>query len=115
MRLNIKRRNKKKYFKRVVIREVALTLKSISILLSICFLAFIYVYQSITILRTGYRIKKKEEKFEELDQKILNLQVVISKIESPSFVKKRIVESGLKLKPCEEESIIRVKHERTEI
>ena len=113
--LKIIRRNRKKYLKRVILREAAITLKSIGILLSICFFAFLYVYQSITILRTGYRIKQKEEKLEELDEKILNLQVVISKIESPSFVKKRIIESGLNLKPCNEESIIRVSNEKTKI
>ena len=110
-----RKKNKKKYLKRVVVREVVFTLKSISILLSIGFFAFIYVYQSITILRAGYRIKKKEERVEELDQKILNLQVIISKIESPAFLKKRIIDSGLNLKPCEEDSIIRVPHEKTKI
>ena len=109
------KRNKKKYFKKVVVREIVFTLKSITILLSVCFFAFLYVYQGITILRAGYRIRKKEEKLEELDQKILNLQVIISKIESPSFIKKRIIDSGLNLKPCEEESIIRVKYEKAEI
>lgn len=101
--------------KRVVVREMVFTIKSISILLVIGFLTFLYAYQSVYILRSGYRIKVKQEKLEELDQKILNLKVIISKIESPSFVKKRIQQSGLTLKPCDEESIVRIEHEKTKI
>ncbi|MCK5706950.1 MAG: hypothetical protein KAI43_04800 [Candidatus Aureabacteria bacterium] len=108
-----RKKNKKKYLKRVVVRETVLTLKSISLLLVIGFFAFLYVYQNIYVLRAGYRIKTKQKKVEELEQKILNLKVIISKIESPAFVKKKINQYGLKLKPCEEESIIKINHEKT--
>lgn len=114
VQVNMRRKkSKKKYFKRVVIKEALFTFKSVCVLLTICFFGFLYVYQGIYILRSGYRIKTKEKKVEGLDQKILNLKVIISKIESPAFIKKKITEYGLRLKPCEEESIVKISHEKT--
>ena len=101
--------------KKVIVRDAVFTFRSISILMSICFFAFLYVYQGIYILRAGYRIKEKEKKCEKLEQKILNLQVIISKIESPTFVKRRIREHGLKLEPCDEESVVRITYEKAQI
>ena len=109
------RKNSKKYLKRVIIREAIITLKSISILIVLGCLGFLYAYQSVYILRTGYSIKAKEQKVDEVTQQVLNLKVVISKIESPEFVKKKIVEHGLNLNPCDEDSIVRVSDEKEQI
>ncbi len=75
---NSRRKRNKRKIKRVALREITATFKGISLLILIAFMAFLYAYQSICILRTGYRIEQKQKKLDELSQKVLNLKVIIS-------------------------------------
>jgi len=110
-----KKRKRNKKIKRVILKELTTTFKGISILIFIGFMCFLYVYQNVCILRAGYRIENKQKKLDELNQKVLNLKVIIAKIESPSFIKKRIKQFGLHLKPCDEDNVVWVRKDDKEI
>lgn len=70
---------------------------------------FLYAWQKIQIFRLGYRIRETEKELEKVKEKRTLLQLEISRLSSPHFIKQEVERLGLDIKPSSEAQIIRVK------
>ena len=68
--------------------------------------ALLYVWQHISIIRLGYEIKKKENFLEILIDEQARLESLVSKIESPANIEKKLVSSKMDLIPSKNIDVV---------
>ncbi|MBN2144455.1 MAG: hypothetical protein JW774_07520 [Candidatus Aureabacteria bacterium] len=85
------------------------TMEGCIVLVCLCCISLFYVWQHISIVRLGYQIRKNEISFDELLNEKARLQSLVSAIESPANIEKKIMSENMQLNMSNKNQVIRMK------
>jgi len=73
------------------------TIKSMVIMVAVCVISVFYIWQHITVIQLGYKIKKEELKLDRLLDDKARMELVISRLESPRNINKLLAMAKIDL------------------
>ena len=85
------------------------TMEGCIVLICLCGISLFYVWQHVSITRLGYQIHKEALRVEELENEKASLQSMISSIEAPASIQKKVLSDNPELSMSKRPNVIRIK------